>query len=275
MCNPVPHDIPFWSINTLRPRQNGRQFPDDIFKCIFLMKISALWLRFHWSLFPRVQLTIFQHWFAWPAPSHYLNQWWSRMVAHIWVTRPQCVNSLWRSETICRHRSGARLTQVMACYLTVPVWHIISAYERDSWHVVGDYTVNSLRPRQNGRHFPDDIFKCIFLNENISISITISLKFVPKGPINNIPALVQIMAWRRPGDKSLSKPMIVSLSTHICVTRPQWVKLLPHLPEVNEFKRQHIVWCRRCCHNLYIFCRNKNQDESESATWPTEINHKY
>ena len=50
-----------------------------------------------------------------------------------------------------------------------------------------------------------------------------SLKFVPKGPINNTPALVQIMAWRRPGDKPLSEPMMVSLPTHICVTRPQWV----------------------------------------------------
>ena len=72
--------------------------------------------------------------------------------------------------------------------------------------------------------FADDIFKCIFLNENVSVAITISLKFVPKGPISNIPALVQIMAWRRPGDKPLSGPMMVSLSTHICVTRPQWVK---------------------------------------------------
>ena len=65
----------------------------------------------------------------------------------------------------------------------------------------GGEWVNTLRPRQNGRHFPDDIFKCIFLNK---ISITFLLKFVPKGPINNIPALVQIMAWRRSGDKSLS-----------------------------------------------------------------------
>ena len=64
---------------------------------------------------------------------------------------------------------------------------------------------NTLRPRQNDRHFPDDIFKCIFLNENVKISIKISLKFVPKGPINNIPALVQIMAWRRPRDKPLSE----------------------------------------------------------------------
>ena len=49
--------------------------------------------------------------------------------------------------------------------------------------------------------------------------------FVPKGSINNIPSLVQIMAWRRPGDKPLSEPMMVSLLTHICVTRPQWLKL--------------------------------------------------
>ena len=86
------------------------------------------------------------------------------------------------------------------------------------------YGFNTLRPRLNGRHFADDIFKCIFLNENAWFAIKISLKFVPQGPITNIPALNQIMAWRRPGDKPLSEPMMVSLPTHICVTRPQWVK---------------------------------------------------
>ena len=68
---------------------------------------------------------------------------------------------------------------------------------------------NTLRPRQNGRRFADDTFKRIFLNENARISIKISLKFVPKGPINNNPTLVQIM---------------IILLTHICVTRPPWVK---------------------------------------------------
>ena len=53
---------------------------------------------------------------------------------------------------------------------------------------------NTLRPRQNGRHFVDDVFKCIFLNENVWISLMISLKFAPNVPINNIPVLVQIMA---------------------------------------------------------------------------------
>ena len=84
--------------------------------------------------------------------------------------------------------------------------------------------INILRPRKNGRPFADDTFKRSFLNENIRISIEISLKFVSKVPIDNIPALVLIMAWRRPGDKPLSEPMMVSLPTHICVTRPQWVK---------------------------------------------------
>ena len=86
--------------------------------------------------------------------------------------------------------------------------------------------LNTLRPRQNVRHFTDDIFNCICLNEMVWISINISLKFVPKGPIHNIPALVQIMAWRRSGDKPLSEPMMVSSLTHICVIRPQWVKYM-------------------------------------------------
>ena len=73
--------------------------------------------------------------------------------------------------------------------------------------------INTFRPRQNGRHFTDDIFKRIFLDENVRIPIKISLQLVAKGPINNIP-----------GDKPLSEPIVIRLSTHICVTRPQWVK---------------------------------------------------
>ena len=84
--------------------------------------------------------------------------------------------------------------------------------------------LNTLRPRQDGRHFPDDIFKRIFLNENVWTLTKISPRFVPRGPVYNIPALVQIMAWRLPGDKPLSEPMMACLLTHICVTRPQWVK---------------------------------------------------
>ena len=86
-------------------------------------------------------------------------------------------------------------------------------------------------------HFPDDIFKCIFL-----MKIKISLKFVLKGPINNIPALVQIMAWCLSGDNPLSEPMMASLLMHICVTWPQWVK----------------------CHHFALSCRRSS---AYSALW--------
>ena len=82
---------------------------------------------------------------------------------------------------------------------------------------IGATQFNTLRPIQNGCNLADDTFKAI------------SLKFVPKGPINNISALVQIMACCRPGDKPLSEPMMVRLPKHICITRPQWVDSLTHL----------------------------------------------
>ena len=67
---------------------------------------------------------------------------------------------------------------------------------------------NILRPNQNGCDFADDIFKCIPVNENVQMSIESSLKFVSKGPIDNTPALVQIMACRLFGDKPLFETMI-------------------------------------------------------------------
>ena len=84
-------------------------------------------------------------------------------------------------------------------------------------------SASTLRPRQKGRHFADDTFKHILLNANVRNSIKISLEFVPKDQINNIPRLVKIMTWCRAGDKPLSDPMMISLLTHICVTRPEWV----------------------------------------------------
>ena len=92
------------------------------------------------------------------------------------------------------------------------------------WYFLCSYLEQAVNARQNGSDLPDSIFKCIFLNENIQILIEISLKFVPKEPNNNIPALVQIMAWRRPGNKPLSEPVIIRLLPRICITRPQWGK---------------------------------------------------
>ena len=133
------------------------------------------------------------------------------------------------------------LVQIMTCWL---FWaKPLSKPVLECWLIV-----NTLRPRQNGRHFTDDIFKRIFLNENVWILIKISLKFVSEGPINKISALVQIMAWCRPGDKPLSEPMMISLLTHICVTRPQWVNwtlannFSEILIEIEIFALEQIHW---------------------------------
>ena len=79
-----------------------------------------------------------------------------------------------------------------------------------------------MRPRQNGRHFADDAFTRIFLNENIRISIKISLKYVSYGPVHKIPALVRLVSA-----KPLSEPMMIRLPSYKCVTWPQWVNRVP------------------------------------------------
>ena len=101
------------------------------------------------------------------------------------------------------------------------LWRAVTLYDI---HVIRHQYVNTLRLRQNGCHFADATIKCIFLNGNAWIKT--SVKFVPKGPINIIPAFVELMAWRRPCDKPLSEPMKVKILTHTCVTRPQWVTVV-------------------------------------------------
>ena len=110
--------------------------------------------------------------------------------------------------------------------------HFIEGKCMNFWSLILKFQLTHWGRDIIGHLFPDDIIKWIFLIENVWISIELSLKLVPKGSINNIPALVQIMAWRRPGDKPLPEPMMVSLLTHICVTRPQWVNTIPALAQI-------------------------------------------
>ena len=72
----------------------------------------------------------------------------------------------------------------------------------------------------HGKHFQTHF------NENVCVVIKISLNFnfVPSGPIDNSPTLVQVIAWHLKGDKPLTNQWWPSLLTHVCVTRPQWVK---------------------------------------------------
>ena len=140
------------------------------------------------------------------------------------------------------YKRQARISQLWTSYM----WFSAISY----WNrflAITEATIlynqfNSLRPRQNKRHFADDVFKCNFLNENVWIPVEISLKFLPKGPINNTPTLVQIMAWCRICDKPLSEPMITQFNDAYM----QWVKffkLLPHLPGANTLSEKKYFNC--------------------------------
>ena len=93
-----------------------------------------------------------------------------------------------------------------------------------AWHQTSNKPLLEPILTHRGRGKMAAIFQTTFSNAFSWIQMFVfRLTFVPKGPINNIPVLVQIMAWRRPGDKPLSETVLVSLLTHICVTQPQWV----------------------------------------------------
>ena len=96
----------------------------------------------------------------------------------------------------------------------------------------------SMKPRQNRRDFADDIFT--FVNKNILISMKFSLKAIPKGSITNIPALVQITAWHRAGDRQLSESMMIILPAKSCVTLPQFDRRWNKLKQYSCGSRCHI-----------------------------------
>ena len=113
------------------------------------------------------------------------------------------------------------LVQVMAWCSQATNHYLIQCWPRS----MSPYGVS--RPQWvNSTIFPTPFSKAFSWMKMYEFLWKISQNFVPLSPINNNPALVQIMAWRRPGDKPLSEPIMVSLLRHtgICVTQPLWVK---------------------------------------------------
>ena len=121
-----------------------------------------------------------------------------------------------------------------------------------SWHRVELCIV------ENISHFPSNsytrIIKHIFLNENVGTLIEISLKFVPKDPINNISALVQIMAWRQIGYKPLSEPKPTWFTDAYMLHRGRWLNDKGHRRQRHPEETKHnsimiiyikmALWCR-------------------------------
>ena len=136
--------------------------------------------------------------------SHYFSQCWTRSMLPYSFTKPQWVSLsadiLSWSNMINYFNSSRHGTVFLLCLGALTHW---------GWDKMSVFSQTT--------------FAHVFFNENVWISINIALTFVPKGEINNIPALVQIMAWHHSDDKPLSEAMMLCLLTHICVTRPQWV----------------------------------------------------
>ena len=135
------------SLNTLLHWQMDTISQTTVWNAFFLMKMYQFWLKFHGSLFLRVQLLIFQHWFrqwlgADQATSHYLNHWWS----DYWCT----YESLGLNE--------------LQLFLGTVAYNVSK-----NWVIIG----LPPSPQQNGRHVADDIFRYIFVNEKFFILIKI------------------------------------------------------------------------------------------------------
>ena len=171
------------------------------------------------------------HWFrkwlvAWPVPSHYLNQCWNivnwtlgnkikwnlNRDLNIFIQENAFENGVWKMAAVLSRPQCVKRRQLHPTAFEIRTCKY-NYIQPKTMNVITWLCLNTLRSRQKWRHFADGIFKCIFLNENVWI------------PFNNIPALVQIMACRQSGDKPLSEQMMISLLTHICVTRPQWVNV--------------------------------------------------
>ena len=126
------------------------------------------------------------------------------------------------------------------------LWAFCTAVKTKTHIFTGKF--NTLRLKQDGRHFTDYIFKSPLLKENYCKLIKLSLKFVPRGLINNTPALVQIIVWRRTGPKSLLEPTGL-VFWRICAS-----------PGVDEYAFAHID---NACTNTFFavntagpHCRN-------------------
>ena len=125
------------------------------------MKIFVFWLKFHWRLFPRVQLTITQHWFRY------------------WLGT----------------ESESMLTRSVHQYIYSALGGMSYSIAEQGSLQLGNPSkthLSSLRLRQNGWCFTDDIFRCIFMNENVNLLIQISLKFAPRCSINRNSLLTKV-----------------------------------------------------------------------------------
>ena len=131
--------------------------------------------------------------------------------------------------------------------------------------------VNSSPPGQYGRHFADDIFRCIFMNVKFCILIKISLEFVPKVPIVKNQALVWIMAWCRVGDKPLSEPMLTWFTDAYMRTSGRWAQLFYRFADSGCWTQHVTPYLINHCGHIWftqVSCPPERMQLLFSRTYP-------
>ena len=130
---------------------------------------------------------------------------WSQMLSREWRCRwssaeRRSSNYIWVISKFIAHWGASYITGLTVC--DVYFWCVV--------YISVKFHFNTLLPRWNSRHFPDNIFKCVVLNENVSIWIKISLKLVPKGTINSFRPSDAI--WRHRSGSTLAQVMASCLT---------------------------------------------------------------
>ena len=163
-----------WPINSSTPWQSGRHFADDIFRCIFLNEKFCILIKISLKFVSKVPI--------------------DNISALVKIIRRRAI--IWTNADPIHCRIYAALE---GSELSVHVYTVLLSLFHFHILIIS-------RPRENGRHFAD-IFKCIYSLKNDGMnSYSNFTTFVHNVSIDNISALVQIMAWRRTGDKPLSEP---------------------------------------------------------------------
>ena len=178
------------------------------------MKMYKFRLRFHWSLFPRVQLH--QPWLWFITGGYLVKRWFL----------PAAARARGQSNDLNREILASNLFNCCKEVINAPpvpsisrCIHIVYRHKNVSEYQWSNFIYNCMSTFLHYVHCKDALLDSSAPGGERCESLT------RVDEINNIPTLVQIMAWRRPGNKPLSEPMMVILLTHICVTRPQWVNL--------------------------------------------------
>ena len=170
-------------------------------------------------------------------PNHYLNQLWRTVVNYAHANKPKWnfsenTNSIFQQNVFrqCVDLNVLTWTLWDLCLPSLPMkqsgidveecWFSKQLRTETSSQSLTNLTLDKMTSISKTTF--SDAFSRM---KSFCFFIKISPKFVPKCLIDNNWALVQVMAWRWPGNKALSEPMMVSLLMHICITWPQWVKI--------------------------------------------------